>query len=87
MCKALDEWYQDGVNEGRQAGREEGRRDGREEGRQVGREEGRQAGRAEGEDRFRRLCLRLSESGKNAELEKVLRDKEYCKELYERYAL
>ena len=71
MCRALDEWYQDGVNEGMERGIAQGEKRGIER----------------GEERFRRLCLRLSETGDKEALEKVFRDKEYCRKLYEKYSL
>lgn len=71
VCKALEDLYWGGVQEGIETGKAKGREEGREE----------------GEERFRRLCLKLSESGGHVELQKILKDKEYCKEMYQKYGL
>ena len=40
MCRALEEWKQENIEEGKKIGKEEGRAEGREEGREEAREEG-----------------------------------------------
>ncbi len=76
--------YQErGFEKGYDEGYEKGQAEGREEGRAEGREEGRE----EGQESLIALLSKLKEEGKDDEIEKVIADAEYRKELLERYDL
>ena len=70
MCKAMEEM------------RDKARAEGREEGRAEGRKEGRTEGRAEGMNLFALLIKRLSELGRNEDIEKAAADVAYRNQLF-----
>ena len=57
------------------------------EGREEGREEGRKEGRKEGEARLSSLLKTLMEQGRNEDVQRVLVDKEFRKQMYKKYDL
>lgn len=77
--------------EGRAEGIKEGRAKGLEEGLKAGHEkglkEGHTTGLAMGEDKMNRLVLSLIQAGRQEDIEKVARDKEYRDYLYKEYGI
>ena len=57
------------------------------EAREEGREEGRKEGRKEGEARLSSLLKTLMEQGRNEDVQRVLVDKEFRKQMYKKYDL
>ena len=65
--------------------RNEGIELGRSEGIELGRNEGRAEGLVQGEDKMNRLVICLIENGRQDDIEKAARDKQYREQLYKEY--
>ena len=73
--KTMEKFKREGWKEGWKEGREEGRKEAREEARE------------EGEARLSSLLKTLMEQGKNEDVQHVLDDKEFRKQMYKKYDL
>ena len=72
---------------GRAEGEAKGRAEGEAIGRAEGRAEGEAIGRAEGENRLAKLISKLLAAGRNDDIERVTKDPQYRRKLYEEFGI
>ena len=82
----LMDWTSYG-EEREEKGRAEGEAKGRAEGEAKGRAEGEAKGRAEGENRLAELISKLLAAGRNDDIERVTKDPQYRRKLYEEFGI